>query len=139
MPAVDSEKAAFAERLRTALKRAKKSIHTAAQLAHEFNLRYEGEGVTEQACQKWLTGKARPSADKIETLAAITGVTAYWLKNGSPPPKTQKKAAPLPRLTSLTDDEVAHLTRLRTLSEHQARLIKELTEQLATERELAAI
>ncbi|WP_048439989.1 transcriptional regulator [Caenimonas sp. SL110] len=136
------EKLAFAERLRSALKRAPKSIQTASQLAHEFNLRYRGEPVTDQASQKWLSGKARPTAEKLETLAEMLGVSSYWLKNGSPPTAAKKTAkakrgSPTSVPGQLTEPEAKLLSRLRTLSEHQVGLIVELVDQLALERELA--
>jgi transcriptional regulator with XRE-family HTH domain len=136
-----NEKTAFAERLRSALKRAPKSIKTASQLAHEFNLRHAGEPITPQSGQKWLTGKARPSPDKLETLAEMLGVSSYWLKNGSPPPATKKavakKSVQAPVPGQLTNVESKLIARLRTLSEHQVSLVFELVEQLAIERELA--
>jgi len=141
MPAAWDDKAAFSERLRSALKRAPRSIQSAAQLAHEFNLRHRGDSVTDQAAQKWLTGKARPSPDKLETLAEMFGVTAYWLRNGSPPAPARKqqgkKPAHAPAFGRLTEAEAKLLAKLRTLSAHQVHLISELVEQLAVERELA--
>jgi transcriptional regulator with XRE-family HTH domain len=139
-----NEKQAFADRLKIALKRQKKSIETATALAHEFNLRHPNEPITAQAAQKWLTGKAKPTADKLETLADWLGVSSHWLRNG-PPPEPKKKATAGARkgagsgaggLAGLTDKEASILGRLRTLSEHQVYLIAELVDQLAVEREV---
>jgi transcriptional regulator with XRE-family HTH domain len=135
-----SEKQAFSNRLKAALKRAPKSIQTASDLAHHFNLRYSGESITIQSAHKWLTGKAKPSADKLETLAAWLGVSAHWLAYGPPPAKklaTLKRGASGERAGTLTEQEAKLLSRLRTLSEHQAELVVGLVEQLALERELA--
>ncbi|MBG9388370.1 helix-turn-helix domain-containing protein [Caenimonas sp. DR4.4] len=141
MPTAWDDKAAFSERLRSALKRAPGAIQSAAQLAHEFNLRHDGESVSDQAAQKWITGKARPSPEKLETLAQMLGVTAYWLRNGSPPAPVRKlagkKSSQATAAGRLSEPEAKLVSRLRTLSEHQVRLISELVEQLAVERELA--
>jgi transcriptional regulator with XRE-family HTH domain len=139
MPAADQDRATFSERLRAALKRAPKSIESASQLAHEFNLRYRGEPITDQAAQKWLTGKARPAPDKLDALAAMLGVSAFWLKNGTPPaapPKkqTRKTAA---AISTLSERETQLILRLRSLSDRQSELVGDLVEQLALERELA--
>jgi transcriptional regulator with XRE-family HTH domain len=135
-----AEKQAFADRLKAALKRAPKSIKTASDLAHHFNLRHPNEPITPQAAAKWLTGKAKPSADKLETLAAWLGVSAHWLAYGPPPAKKQatlKRGASGEKTGTLTEQETKLLTKLRTLSEHQADLVAGLVEQLALERELA--
>jgi transcriptional regulator with XRE-family HTH domain len=134
-----TEKQAFADRLRAALKRAPKSIQTASDLAHHFNLRHPNEPITPQAAQKWLTGKAKPSADKLETLATWLGVSAHWLAYGPPPAKKQAtlKRGAAEKAGTLTEQESKLLARLRTLSDHQAELVVGLVEQLALERELA--
>jgi transcriptional regulator with XRE-family HTH domain len=138
------EKSAFADRLKVALKRAPKSIQTATQLAHEFNLRHPNEPITPQAAQKWLSGKARPAADKLDTLADWLGVSAHWLKNGPPPPvqkkpaTTAKRSGQASQSGALSEREARLLSRLRLLSEHQVFLIAELVEQLAVEREIWA-
>lgn len=135
------EKQAFADRLKAALKRAPKSIQTATQLAHEFNLRHPNEPITPQAAQKWMTGKAKPAPDKLETLATWLAVSAHWLAFGPPPaPKkhpTGKRSGQGGQAGQLTEKEAKLLSRVRTLSEHQAFLVSELVDQLATERELA--
>lgn len=142
MPLTD-EKIAFAERLRIALKRGTKSIDTATALAHEFNLRHPNEPITPQAAQKWLTGKAKPTPDKIETLAEWLNVSGHWLRNGPPPAPRQKQVSTSKRHTTshpvmaaLTEKETKLLARLRQLSEHQLFLIAELVDQLAVEREI---
>ena len=95
MPLTD-EKLAFAERLRLALKRGSKAIDTASALAHEFNLRHPNEPITPQAAQKWLTGKATPTPDKIQTLADWLNVSSHWLRHG-PPPAPQQKPVSAPK------------------------------------------
>ena len=142
MPLTD-EKHAFAERLRIALKRAPKSIETATALAHQFNLRHPNEPITTQAAQKWLTGKAKPTPDKVETLADWLSVSAHWLRNGPPPAPLKKQVNATKRQSvshantaALSEKESKLLTRLRQLSEHQVFLIAELVDQLAVEREM---
>lgn len=143
MPLTD-EKLAFSERLRIALKRGTKSIDTATALAHEFNLRHPNEPITTQAAQKWLTGKAKPTPDKIETLAEWLNVSGHWLRNGPPPPEPKKRqgtgakrqTTSHPGTATLTEKETKLLTKLRQLSEHQLFLIAELVDQLAVEREM---
>jgi transcriptional regulator with XRE-family HTH domain len=115
-------------------------VTTAPQLAHEFNLRYQGEAITDQAAQKWLSGKAKPSADKLETLAAWLGVSSHWLAYGPPPAKrepTTKRGSSADKDGTHSEREIKLLARLRTLSDYQAELVVGLVEQLALERELA--
>ncbi len=139
-----NEKLAFAERLRYALKRAAKNVNTATELANQFNLRHSSEPITPQAAQKWLNGKASPTADKIETLADWLNVSPHWLRYGPAPQPRQQQNAPAPRQTkseddtyeALTEKEAKLLARLRQLSEHQYFLISELVDQLAVEREV---
>lgn len=138
---IATEKTAFTERLKTALKRAPKAVKTATELAHEFNLRHPNEPVTPQAAQKWLSGKAKPSADKLDTLAEWLGVSAHWLAYGPAPtaskkPSVTRGAHAAPTTGSLTEKESRLVSKLRTLSEHQVYLVAELVDQLAAEREI---
>lgn len=80
----NNETIEFSERLNQALKRSLKQPLNAPELATQFNLRHPNEPITAQAAHKWLTGKAKPTSDKIETLAKWLEVPAYWLKYGNP-------------------------------------------------------
>lgn len=139
-----NNKLAFAERLRIALKRGAKNVSTATELATQFNLRHPNEPITAQAAQKWLTGKACPTADKIETLANWLNVSPHWLHHGpAPQPRQRQNAASVrqnksqPSTTeALTEKESKIMARLRQLSEHQFFLISDLVDQLAVEREM---
>lgn len=139
------EKLAFSERLKAALKRSSKRIATPTELAIQFSLRHPNEAITPQAAQKWLTGKARPRPDKMETLAEWLEVPAHWLSYGPPRAARRKKAAAEVRQTGaryevaepLTKEETRLVLRLRSLSAHQRALVAELVEQLALEREIA--
>jgi len=132
------EKLAFTKRLKLALKRSNKKINTPAELALQFNLRHPNESITPQAAQKWLTGKARPTADKIDTLAEWLAVSPHWLRFGS---ANGEQSIPTVRQTktqtnmnvALSDVEMNLVTQLRQLSEHQQMLIVDLVEQLAAE------
>ncbi len=143
MPILTDEKFTFAERLRIALKRGA-NVNTATELANQFNLRHTTEPITPQAAQKWLNGKASPTADKIETLANWPNVSPHWLRYGPAPQPVQRQNAPALRQTksqddtneALTEKEAKLLARLRKLSEHQFFLISELVDQLAVEREV---
>jgi transcriptional regulator with XRE-family HTH domain len=135
------DKKAFAERLRTALKRLPKSIETPTELAHLFNLKHENDPITPQAAQRWLKGTAFPTSDKLQTLAEWLNVSAHWLKNGPPPPPkrpaTAKRVQP-GQPGQLSEKEARLLVKLRSLSEHQVYIVAELIEQLAMEREIWA-
>ena len=135
------DKLAFADRLKTALKRLPKSIATATELAHQFNLKHPNEPITPQAAQRWLGGTAYPKADKLETLAEWLNVSAHWLKNGPPPPlkkPTAAKRGQPAQQGQLSEKETRILTKLRSLSEHQVFIVAELIDQLALEREIWA-
>ncbi len=140
MPIAD-DKLAFAERLKSALKRAPKKVQTAAQLAHEFNLRHPNEPVSPQGAAKWLKGTAKPSGDKMETLATWLNVTPHWLAYGPAPvvakkPAAGKRGAQGFQPGQLSEKEAKLLSRFRALSEHQAFLVAEIVEQMAVEREV---
>ena len=135
MPKTD-EKLAFTKRLKLALKRSDKKITTPVELALQFNLRHRNEPITAQAAQKWLTGKAKPTADKIDTLAKWLVVSPHWLRYGS---ATSEQTIPVVRQTKtqsnsgLSEAEAALISQYRQLSEHQKSLIGDLIEQLAAE------
>lgn len=132
------DKIAFTKRLKLALKRSNKKITTPAELALQFNLRHPNESVSPQAAQKWLTGKAKPTADKIATLADWLTVSPHWLTFGS---AAGEQLMPAMRQTethpstpaALTDAELNLIAHIRRLSPHPQTLIAELVEQLAAE------
>ncbi|GAB3626952.1 hypothetical protein PTE30175_03554 [Pandoraea terrae] len=137
MPELD-EKKAFAARLKQALKRSSKPTETASQLAIQFNLRHPAEPITPQAAQKWLTGTARPTVDKIKTLASWLDVSEQWLRFGvtdmkrpRQPAQDQKDGAITP-----TPEELQLLGRLRRLSGYQRQLVEGVIEQFSLDREV---
>lgn len=144
MPKPLSEKAAFAERLKLALTRSRKKADTATELALQFNLRHPNDPVTQQAAQKWLSGTACPTPDKMETLADWLVVPIHWLRFGSPIETNRKRSAgkrPIksqPSTSTLTTDEACLIERFRQLTPHQQSLIADLILQLALEKEIWA-
>lgn len=131
------DKKAFAERLRQALKRSGKDASSATELAMQFNLRHPNEPITVQAAQKWLTGKARPTLDKVQTLAAWLNVSVEWLRFGvSNPSSIYTDTAPLESLQTqeLSPQDISFLTKFKRLSVYQQHLIVDLVEQLSLER-----
>ncbi len=141
MPNQDDEKLAFAERLKLALKRSKKKVDTATDLALQFNLRHHNDAITPQAAQKWLSGKSRPTADKLKTLAEWLNVSVQWLRYGIPehkPAKPTKVTLQIPAVErfALDTEEQKLIVRLRNLPEHHRKLVYEITEQFAIEQEI---
>ena len=137
-----NEKQAFSLRLKQALKRSAKKVETPTELANQFNLRHQNDPITTQAAQKWLTGLARPTVDKIETLAAWLNVSAQWLRLGiaeeRPQIETEKKSPKGKVVTaaSLTQDELILIAQLRNLPEHRRFLVTEIVEQFSLEQEM---
>lgn len=136
MPTAE-EKIKFASRLKQALKRSPKKIETATELALNFNLRHTNDPITTQAAQKWLTGRAFPTIDKIVTLAEWLNVPLQWLRFGLPEDrpvarKAHKTKAALPAPPS--KDELALLETIRAMPEQRRKLVYELVEQLGLEQ-----
>ncbi|MFP3801172.1 transcriptional regulator [Paraburkholderia sp. SIMBA_027] len=138
MPTLD-EKKAFATRLKQALKRSSKRIETATELSTQFNLRHPAEPITPQAAQKWLTGTARPTVDKIKTLADWLDVSPEWLRFGVTDMKRSrpaKGAKPTEETIQPTAEELEVLRRLRGLSEYRRQLVEGVIEQFSLDDEI---
>ena len=141
MPIPNDEKLAFSQRLKLALKRSQKKIETPTDLALQFNLRHRNDPITPQAAQKWLSGKSRPTPDKINTLATWLNVSAQWLRYGIPELKPTKVTKPLSRANAASHvapnaEEQKLLTRIRNLPEHRRHLVIEIVEQFSVEQEI---
>jgi transcriptional regulator with XRE-family HTH domain len=141
MPTSNNEKLAFSQRLKLALKRSHKKIDTPTDLALQFNLRHRNDPITPQAAQKWLSAKARPTADKINTLATWLNVSPQWLRYGIPEPKPSKATKPLSRIHAASQsapnaEELKLLLRIRNLPEHRRHLVTEIVEQFSVEQEI---
>ena len=136
------EKLEFSLRLMKALKRSAKKVDTPTALALQFNLRHQSDPITTAAAQKWMTGKARPTVDKIETLAEWLNVSAQWLRYGiaeSRPVVSGEKKASAKKVVTVfqpTLDELKLLHKLRLLSEHQRHIINETVEQFGMNQEM---
>lgn len=124
------EKRAFSERLKQALKRSPKKIETPTDLATQFSLR-SNESITPQAAQKWLSGRAVPTADKIRTLAEWLDVSEAWLRYGvADAPRPARGRPPVMREPPMPSaEELLLLERLRRLPEARRRLVEEIVEQ----------
>jgi transcriptional regulator with XRE-family HTH domain len=129
------DKQAFASRLRQALKRSAKKISTAADLAVQFSLRHPEAAITTQSAHKWLTGKSRPTAEKLKTLAVWLDVSPTWLLYGV---ADLPQAAPRARLAEPvipTPGELLLIERLRSLPESRRLLIQEIVEMCLLDAE----
>lgn len=141
MPSLD-EKQAFSLRLKQALKRNPKKIDTATELALNFNLRHTTGPITTQAAQKWLTGQALPTIDKIATLADWLNVSLQWLRFGiaeqRPPAVGIAKTSTAKNVPVAppSPDELKLLATLRAMPEHRRNLIIELVGELGLEQEM---
>jgi transcriptional regulator with XRE-family HTH domain len=130
------DKQAFAARLRQALKRSPKKIETAADLAVQFSLRHPAAAVTTQSAHKWLTGKSRPTADKLKTLATWLDVSPTWLLYGEV--DRPKAAAGLhePRPLNPTPEELRMIEQIRSLPEARRLLILEIIEMCVVDAQV---
>lgn len=124
------EKRAFSERLKQALKRSPKKIQTPSDLATQFCLRSDAP-ITPQAAQKWLSGRAIPTVDKIRTLAEWLDVSEAWLRYGVADIPRPASGRPLALQEPLvpSPDELQLLERMRRLPEARRRLVEEIVEQ----------
>jgi transcriptional regulator with XRE-family HTH domain len=76
------EKRAFSERLKQQLALYNWPINSPTWLAREFNMRYQGQSVSVQTANNWLSGDAIPSQEKLRILAIWLKVSAEWLRFG---------------------------------------------------------
>lgn len=76
------EKRAFSERLKQQLALYNWPINSPTWLAREFNMRYQGQSVSVQTANNWLSGDAIPSQEKLRVLAVWLKVSAEWLRFG---------------------------------------------------------
>lgn len=73
--------AAFAERLRKAMKMAGYKVKPSA-LEALFNSSYFGNPVTFQAASSWLRGASMPTQEKLEVIAKALRQDAHFLRFG---------------------------------------------------------
>lgn len=134
----EQEKAAFSERLRAALNDGPDSVKGATDLARHFNLRHRGSApVSTQTAHKWLSGRAIPTTDKIDTLAHWLQVTPHWLHYGPepvlPPVKTRKDGQRKDVKYPVSAETLTLAEKIRALSPRKRFLIEELVTQLFRE------
>lgn len=133
------EKAAFAQRLALALRRSPEPVQGATELALRFNLRHTGQAISPQTAHKWLSGRAIPTHDKLETLASWLKVNVHWLHYGPAPGSTAPhageqaeayKVQPLRNAAKLPPDLLALAMKIQALPPARRYLVEELVEQL---------
>lgn len=108
---------AFAARLRQAMKEAGFK-HSATQLAHAFNMRYWGEGITTHAARNWIIGVSMPKQDKLKTLGDILQISPQDLLFGPLKSKIDAKESAPSSPLSMGDSEMLRQYLLLT-TEHK--------------------
>lgn len=83
-PHSSPEALAFARRLRLAIQQAGYKV-SATVLAHHFNLKDRGEGVTPHAARNWLNGVSIPKQIRLKVLSDILHITPHDLLFGPHP------------------------------------------------------
>lgn len=87
------EKSAFSKRLKESLRKADVDPRSSTRVAREFNLRYPGDPISNQAVRKWLEAESLPSQDKLRALALWLDVSAQWLRFGDSERKDERAGA----------------------------------------------
>lgn len=77
-----NEKIEFTERLRAAMTQAGYVVSPSV-LEHEFNLRWPGKSISNQAAWGWLNNRSIPTQDKLQVLAEWLKVEPDVLRFGS--------------------------------------------------------
>ncbi|WP_024537211.1 hypothetical protein [Comamonas badia] len=75
------EKIEFSDRLRQAMKDAGYAASPSV-LEHEFNLRWRGRSISNQAAWSWINHKAIPTQDKVQVLAEWLNIEPEVLRFG---------------------------------------------------------
>lgn len=124
-----TNKRAFAERLKAALKRERMEAG-AAELMRLLEL--QGVHVSQQAVSGWLNGRHRPRPDHVEALARVVGVEPHELEYKPTFAKGVRD------VNTAWPDHVRGLDRLTfeaylTLSAGKQKVVRELITELAKE------
>ena len=77
-----NEKIEFTERLRAAMTQAG-YVASPSVLEHEFNLRWPGKSISNQAAWGWLNSRSIPTQDKMQVLAEWLKVEPHVLRFGT--------------------------------------------------------
>jgi transcriptional regulator with XRE-family HTH domain len=127
------EREEFSKRLKQALRGAGMGTPGAIRLAQGFNESYTGKGITHQAAQKWLSGEAIPTQDKLRTLSDWLGVPMAWLRDGEGKGTdgvAAHDAAAVVYRINVSEQELVR--RYRKLSDRQQQAIAEIITALAS-------
>lgn len=76
-----NEKIEFSNRLRNAMTKAG-YVASPSVLEHEFNLRWHGRSISNQAAWGWINSRAIPTQDKVQVLAEWLNVEPQVLRFG---------------------------------------------------------
>ena len=77
-----NEKIEFTQRLRAAMSQAGYAASPSV-LEHEFNLRWPGKSISNQAAWGWLNNRSIPTQDKVQVLAEWLRIEPEVLRFGS--------------------------------------------------------
>jgi transcriptional regulator with XRE-family HTH domain len=77
-----NEKIEFTQRLRAAMTQAGYTVSPSV-LEHEFNLRWPGKSISNQAAWGWLNNRSIPTHDKMQVLAELLKIPPDVLRFGT--------------------------------------------------------
>ncbi len=77
-----NEKIEFTQRLRAAMTQAGYTVSPSV-LEHEFNLRWPGKSISNQAAWGWLNNRSIPTQDKMQVLAELLKIPPDVLRFGT--------------------------------------------------------
>ena len=128
---IKEEREKFADRLKTALRRARYDSDSPTTLARHFNEIYPGRPITVHAARKWLVAQAIPTQDKLRALAGWLDVPADWLRFGtvteSPHlPSDGQTGEVIALLARMTRDEVSLVEDLHVLEQEERHIVREM-------------
>ncbi|XAH25203.1 hypothetical protein AAFF27_08430 [Xylophilus sp. GW821-FHT01B05] len=123
----------FARRLRQALASAG-IAPSPTTVAHEFNLRYWGKGVSLYAVRNWLMGISIPTQDKLRVLAQWLDVPPQELRFGTEGGMVSARE-PEALTRRLTPLDQAMLTRYLRLTPQHRHLVRDMVEALPVAQE----
>lgn len=125
------ERQEFADRLKSALRRARYSPDSPTELARNFNHVYTGRPVTVHAARKWLVAQAIPTQDKLRALASWLEVPADWLRFGAALPLVDATAKERngeihALLACMTREQIALVEEMHALEQDERHIVREL-------------
>lgn len=129
---IAAERRRFAERLQSALRRARQSPSSPTALARNFNSRYAGRAVTVHAARKWLLAEAIPTQDKLRALAQWLEVPADWLRFGTqavacdPAGAQGAESEVQAMLARMSQEEVTLVEEMHALENDERHLVREM-------------